>query len=75
MVCLKGSVYVVEGLSNSSLSLVVECYDFEEKVWKEKTKLPSRGGVFYAGTLTISRGVLDKPAGLLSSFKHLLQWK
>ena len=40
MVCLKGSLYVVEGLPSSSLSLVAECYDFEEKVWKEKTKLP-----------------------------------
>ena len=73
MVCLKGSLYVVGGLSNSSL--VAECYDFEEKVWKEKTKLPPSIRLWYAGTLTITKGGLDKPTGLLSSFKHLLQWK
>ena len=70
MVCLKGSLYVLP-----SSSLVAECYDFEEKVWKEKTKLPPSIRLWYAGTLTITKGGLDKPTGLLSSFKHLLQWK
>lgn len=46
MVCLKGALYVVGGVCQSSsstddsFSLTVESSDFENKEWKQKTKIP-----------------------------------
>ena len=65
MVCLKGILYVLGGISGSC-RLTVKCYDPAEDKWIEKTTIPVKmisqdnEDTFTGCVLKLSKGVLDK---------------
>ena len=77
MVCLKGTLYVLGGITGYGRSeLSVECYDPTEGKWIKKITIPvemiskNNEGSFSGCVLKLSKGVLDKLDVLTNSKKE-----